>query len=105
MPLIRLISGTSTSASKIGWSPVEGLKKMWSTPAALSCATKSAPPLPSMSRLADGAPGDGPHPERAQPRNQLPARQPLVEILLDQFLHAILPRRFRCVGDSRRLRA
>src|SRR5258708_3882479 len=53
-PLINWIEGSSTSASKIGKSPVEGLKKMNSTPAALSCCTNSAPPVPCTSRIADG---------------------------------------------------
>src|SRR5882757_3527194 len=52
-PLINWIEGSSTSASKIGKSPVEGLKKMNSTPAALSCCTNSAPPVPCTSRIAD----------------------------------------------------
>src|SRR5258708_14083369 len=44
--------GSSTTASKIGESPVEGLKKMYLTPAALSCATNRAPPVPCISRVA-----------------------------------------------------
>src|SRR5262245_16759395 len=52
-PLISRILGSSTNASKIGKSPVEGLKKMYSTPAALSCCTNSAPPVPCTSRIAD----------------------------------------------------
>src|SRR4029450_13036191 len=48
-PLISWIDGSSTSASKIGKSPVDGLKKMYSTPADLSCCTNSAPPEPSPS--------------------------------------------------------
>jgi hypothetical protein len=35
---------------------------------------------------------DAAHAERAQPGDQLPPRQALVEILFDQFLHAIPPR-------------
>src|SRR5882757_7764874 len=50
-PLINWIDGSSASASKIGASPVDGLKKINSTPAALSCCTKSAPPLPVISRI------------------------------------------------------
>ena len=34
---------------------------------------------------------DAAHPERAQPGDQLPPRQALIEVLLDQFLHAIPP--------------
>src|SRR5262245_9518285 len=52
-PLISWIEGSSTSASKIGKSPVEGLKKMYSTPADLSCCTNNAPPVPCTSRIAD----------------------------------------------------
>src|SRR5262245_46083553 len=52
-PLISRILGSSTSASKIGKSPVEGLKKMYSTPADLSCCTNNAPPVPCTSRIAD----------------------------------------------------
>jgi hypothetical protein len=46
--------GSSTSESKIGQSPVEGLKKIYSTPAALSCWVNIAPPVPRISRM----PGD-----------------------------------------------
>src|SRR6516225_11042724 len=51
-PLMSWMPGSSTTASKIGESPVEGLKKMYLTPAALSCATNKAPPVPVISRAA-----------------------------------------------------
>src|ERR1051326_1194441 len=66
-PLMSLISGTSTSASKIGWSPVDGLKKMYSTPAALSCSMNSLPPLPSTVRVAEGAAGAAAAPRAPSP--------------------------------------
>ena len=52
MPLISVMPGSSTSASKIELSPVDGLKKMYLTPAALSCATNRAPPVPRIGRTA-----------------------------------------------------
>src|SRR5580704_8133002 len=51
-PLMSWMLGSSTRASKIGESPVEGLKKMYLMPAALSCATNRAPPVPCISRAA-----------------------------------------------------
>src|ERR1700722_8387572 len=54
--------GSSTKASKIGESPVEGLKNRYLMPAALSCATNRAPPVPCISRVAPctTAPAAGP---------------------------------------------
>src|SRR5437868_2662612 len=52
--LIKCILGSSTKASKNGAAPEEGLKKIWSTPEASSCATSSAPPFPFTFRDADG---------------------------------------------------
>src|SRR5713226_5773438 len=46
--------GSSTRASNTGDISDDGLKKMCSTPAALSCATNNAPPVPCISRIHDG---------------------------------------------------
>src|ERR1700692_1871661 len=107
-PLMSWMPGSSTTASKIGESPVEGLKKMYLMPAALSCATNRAPPVPCISRAAPCATaparrtrhrrqilrhrlgGDRAHPDRGQARYELAPGNPVVEILLDQFLHGIL---------------
>src|SRR5215510_11942336 len=86
-PLISRILGSSTNASKIGKSPVDGLKKMYSTPAALSCCTNSAPPVPFTSRL--GHARDEGNRRRAV---RAAAQGGRGRILLDEILHcAFLP--------------
>src|SRR6266545_3928316 len=49
------MSGSSTSASKNGPTAAEGLQNRCLTPAAFSCATSSAPPVPRICRIQGGA--------------------------------------------------
>src|SRR5262249_52686670 len=77
---------------------------MYSVPAALSCATNSAPPVPCTSRIAAAgacvrAPRRRPpalarppvRPAPPHPRHQLPARHPFVELLFEGFFQGPPP--------------